>query len=183
MGAPPGGLRGPFVSLTDEGDGQWVYSYDSGGNSSTLTLTRYAERRGQGLRWVDPPIVVQLARVLVPTGTFRVAPADVTAAGFDSITLRSTSSWSETGHTPDATDDDAGRYVTWGSIDLSSDYGDPPAGLRGPFVSLTDTSDGEWVYGFDATDAGDVVLTRYAERRGMGLRWVDPPVVVHLAQH
>jgi hypothetical protein len=175
-GDPPAGLAGPFVSLLDEEDGNWIYGWSQAGD--TLTLTRYAERKGMGLRWTSPPVIIQLVRApAVPVGTWTAD--DSAAAGFDTLTLGADGTYTETGHTPDIADDDGGPYTTPGSIDIFPDFGLPPAGMTGPYISLTDTQDGQWVYRYVVTN-GELTLTRYAERRGQGLRWVDPPVVLHL---
>jgi len=53
FGSPPAGMTGPYLQLTtdDTGDGEWVYGYAL--SQDSLTLTRYAQRFGMGLRWAS----------------------------------------------------------------------------------------------------------------------------------
>ena len=47
-------MTGPYLQLVtdDTGDGQWDYGYTLAQDS--LTLVRYAQRNGMGLRWAAP---------------------------------------------------------------------------------------------------------------------------------
>lgn len=53
FGSPPAGMTGPYLQITtdQDGDGEWVYGYTL--TQDSLTLTRYAQRNGMGLRWAS----------------------------------------------------------------------------------------------------------------------------------
>ena len=60
FGAPPAGMTGPYIVLDNapQGDGEWVYGWTEAG--SQLTLNRYAQRNGMGVRWAAA-LTIELA--------------------------------------------------------------------------------------------------------------------------
>lgn len=58
FGEAPADLRGPFLRLVNnpDGDGEWVFGRVQKDDTvpPILSLTLYAARSGQGLRWVAP---------------------------------------------------------------------------------------------------------------------------------
>ena len=105
-------------------------------------------------------------------GTWTVAAADVTSAGFSSLTLAAGGTYTQTGRTDGESETGAWSEPT--TIDIDPDFGSPPVGMHGPYIQLDNDplGDGEWVYGFsESADGSALTLTLYAQRNGMGLRW------------
>lgn len=105
------------------------------------------------------------------TGKWKVT-SDQTAAGFSTIAINPDATYSQTGRTDGQVE--TGTYTQPETFTLDPDLGAPPAGMKGPYLVLTNapSGDGEWVYGWTAgTDT--LTLDRYAQRNGMGVRWAS----------
>ena len=188
-GAPPAGMTGPYLQVTDnsKGDGQWDYGalhVSPGG--SMLTMTLYAQRQGMGLRWATPTTIhlVKHNAALPPLGTWKPATStDAANAGFTTVTIGGGGAWSETGRADGDTDAE-GLYAEPLTVPITDpSFGSAPAGMHGPYLQLAETgdSDGDWIYGFsEAADGSALTLNLYARSLGMGLRWANPAVTIKL---
>jgi hypothetical protein len=189
FGAPPAGMTGPYLQVTDnsKGDGQWDYgSLKVSTSGTSLTMTLYAQREGMGLRWAQPTVLhlVKHNASLPPLGTWKPATTtDRTNAGFATVTIGGGGAWSETGRT-DGDTDSQGMYSEPLTVPITDpDFGSPPAGMHGPYLQLAETGDGDgdWIYGFsEAADGSELTLNLYARSLGMGLRWANPAVTIKL---